>query len=148
MSCVFCAIVAGTAPASVVARAEVAIAFMDHRPWRAGHVLVAPHGHGQRLADVSAAERAVVFGLAVEVAAAVRASGLPCDDVNLLVNDGPAAGQTVPHLHVHVVPRVSGDLWRAATLVPRRIFPPVARARLDADAALVKARLQSVYAKT
>lgn len=139
MACVFCELVAGRVPASVVARRAEALAFMDHRPWRQGHVLVAPLAHGQRVADVP--EVAAVFALAVEVAAAVRASGLPCDDVNLLVNDGPAAGQTVAHLHVHVIPRVAGDLWRAVTLVPRRIWPPVPRARLDADAARIAAHL-------
>ena len=76
-----------------------------------------------------------------ELAGAVRASGLPCDDVNLLVNDGPAAGQTVAHAHVHVVPRVGGDLWRVATLLVGRVLPPAARARLDADAAAITAAL-------
>jgi diadenosine tetraphosphate (Ap4A) HIT family hydrolase len=148
--CVFCAIVDGRAPASVVARTDVALAFMDHRPFRPGHVLVAPRAHGQRLADVAPADVAAVFALATEIAAAVRASGLPCDDVNLFVNDGPAAGQTVAHLHVHVVPRVRGDLWRAAAILPRRVLPPVSRARLDDDAAKIAGGLarQSVYAKT
>lgn len=141
MACGFCAIVAGAAPASVVARTEVAIAFMDHRPWRPGHVLIAPCAHGALLAEVGAADRAAVFALAADVAAAVRASGLRCDDVNLIVNDGPAAGQTVAHLHVHVVPRARGDLWRAATLLPRRVLPPAARATLDAHAALIAAAL-------
>ena len=141
--CVFCAIVGGDEVASVVARRAAAMAFMDHRPWRPGHVLVVPRAHGQRVADVAPGQVAAVFALATEVAAAVRASGLPCDDVNLIVNDGPAAGQTVAHLHVHVVPRVRGDLWRAATIVPRRVLPPIARARLDADAARIAARLQS-----
>lgn len=139
--CGFCAIVAEQAPASVVARTAAALAFMDLRPWRPGHVLVVPRAHGQRLADLADAEVAAVFALATAVAAALRASGLACDDVNLLLNDGPAAGQTVAHLHVHVVPRVRGDLWRVATLVAGRVLPPAPRARLDADAARIAARL-------
>ena len=137
----FCAIVGGAEPASVVARTDAALAFMDLRPWRRGHVLCVPTVHGQRLGDVPTDAVAAVFALAARVTAAVRATGLPCDDVNLLVNDGPAAGQTVGHLHVHVVPRVRGDLWRALTVGPRRLLPPVARAALDADAARIAAAL-------
>lgn len=133
--CVFCAIVRDAAPASIVIRRPTAIAFMDLRPWRRGHVLCVPTRHGQRLGDLPPDDVAAVFALARDVTAAVRASGLPCDDVNLLVNDGPAAGQTVAHLHVHVVPRVRGDLWRALAIGPRRLLPPVPRAALDADAA-------------
>jgi histidine triad (HIT) family protein len=133
-ACVFCAIAAGTAPASVVTDDGVAMAFMDLRPWRRGHVLVVPRAHGARVGDLPATTIAAVFALATELVGAVRTSGLPCDDVNLIVNDGPAAGQTVAHLHVHVVPRVRGDLWRAATLVMSRALPPRRRAQLDADA--------------
>ena len=137
----FCAIARGAEPASVVARTAAALAFMDLRPWRRGHVLCVPTAHGQRLGDLPAEDVAAVFALARDVTAAVRASGLPCDDVNLLVNDGPAAGQTVFHLHVHVVPRVRGDLWRALVVGPRRLLPPVARATLDGDAARIAAAL-------
>lgn len=139
--CPFCAIVAGDAPASVVARDAEAVAFLDHRPWRRGHVLCVPRQHGARLGDLEPAAVAATFDLARRVTAAVRASGLPCDDVNLLVNDGPAAGQTVAHLHVHVVPRVRGDLWRALTIGARRLWPAVPRAALDADAARLAAAL-------
>lgn len=132
--CVFCAIVRDEAPASVVCRRPAAVAFMDIRPWRRGHVLCVPTRHGQRLGDLPPDDVAAVFALARDVTAAVRAAGLPCDDVNLLVNDGPAAGQTVAHLHVHVVPRVRGDLWRVLAIGPRRLLPPVPRAALDADA--------------
>ena len=132
--CVLCALVHDAAPASIVIRRAAAIAFMDIRPWRRGHVLCVPTRHGARLGDLPPEDVAAVFALARDVTAAVRASGLPCDDVNLLVNDGPAAGQTVAHLHVHVVPRLRGDLWRALAIGPRRLLPPVPRAALDADA--------------
>jgi diadenosine tetraphosphate (Ap4A) HIT family hydrolase len=133
-ACVFCAIAAGTAPASMVVDDGAVLAFMDLRPWRPGHLLVVPRAHGVRVGDLPAATTAAVFALATELVATLRASGLPCDDVNLLLNDGPAAGQTVAHLHVHVVPRVRGDLWRAATLAVRMALPPRPRAQLDADA--------------
>ena len=139
--CVFCAIAAGAAPASLIVDDGAVLAFMDLRPWRRGHLLVTPRAHGQRLANLPAATVTAMFALATELAGAVRGAGLPCDDVNLLVNDGPAAGQTVAHAHVHVVPRVGGDLWRVATLLVGRVLPPAARARLDADAAAITAAL-------
>jgi diadenosine tetraphosphate (Ap4A) HIT family hydrolase len=138
---VFCAIARGEAPASVAADRGDVLAFMDIRPWRRGHVLVAPREHGARLADLPAATVAAMFALARELVIAVRASGLPCHDVNLIVNDGPAAGQTVPHAHVHVVPRVRGDLWRMATLLIGRVLPPAPRAQLDADARAIRDRI-------
>lgn len=140
--CVFCAIAAGEAPASVVADEGDALAFMDLRPWRPGHLLVVPRAHGQRLGDLPAPAVTAMFALATELAGAVREAGLPCDDVNLLLNDGPAAGQTVAHAHVHVVPRVRRDLWRAAALLVGRALPPAPRARLDADARAIAAALE------
>ncbi len=139
--CRFCAIAAGDAPASVVVDDDRVLAFMDVRPWRRGHVLVVPRAHGQLLAELPAATVAAMFALATELVGAVRASGLPCDDVHLIVNDGPAAGQTVAHAHVHVVPRVRGDLWRAAALVVGRALPPTPRPQLDADARLIATAL-------
>jgi diadenosine tetraphosphate (Ap4A) HIT family hydrolase len=134
VSCVFCAIAAATARASVVLDAGDVLAFMDHRPWRRGHLLVIPRAHGARLADLPAATVAATFALASELVVAVRGAGLPCHDVNLIVNDGPAAGQTVAHVHVHVVPRVRGDLWRMAALMLGRVLPPAPRDGLDDDA--------------
>lgn len=139
--CVFCAISRGEAPASLVADRGEVIAFMDIRPWRRGHVLVVPRAHGQRLADLPAPTVAAMFALARELVVAVRGAGLPCHDVNLIVNDGPAAGQTVPHAHAHVVPRVRGDLWRMAALVVGRVLPPAPRAQLDDDARAIAAAL-------
>lgn len=141
MACVFCAIAAGEAPASVVTDHGEVLAFMDLRPWRRGHVLVVPRAHGQRLGDLPAPTVAAMFSLAAELVGAVRGCGLPCDDVHVILNDGPAAGQTVAHAHVHVVPRVRGDLWRAAALVLGRVLPPAPRGQLDADAREITAAL-------
>ena len=137
--CVFCAIAARTAPASVVLDDGEVLAFMDLRPWRRGHVLVVPRIHGRRLADLPPATVAATFARATELAAAVRTAGFKCEDVNLIVNDGPAAGQTVPHLHVHVVPRARADLWRLAALLIGRVLPPAPRAQLDEDARAIAA---------
>ena len=108
-NCVFCAIVSGAAPASVVHEDEHLIAFCDLMPVNRGHVLVVPKRHAADLAELPAATGALMFPLAQRLAARIRRSPLRCDGVNLVLADGRAAGQTVFHVHLHVIPRLVGD---------------------------------------
>jgi diadenosine tetraphosphate (Ap4A) HIT family hydrolase len=117
---VFCEIVAGRAPASVVLEDDRFIALLDILPMQPGHTLVIPRRHAVRL-DELGDEAAALFGFAARVGSLLR-GGLGCDDVNLILNDGPAANQTVPHAHVHVIPRRRGDLGR---LLGRLLLRPV-----------------------
>jgi diadenosine tetraphosphate (Ap4A) HIT family hydrolase len=107
--CIFCAIVNGRAPASVVHRDEIACAFMDIRPVTPRHRLVIPIGHAQSLADLPPATGGHLFQVGQRLAAALRRSGLRCEGVNLFMADGEAAGQEVFHVHLHVVPRFASD---------------------------------------
>ncbi len=107
--CVFCAIVAGQAPASVVYEDEQVLAFMDIRPVTSGHLLVIPRRHAADLAELDPETGGRIFQVAMGLAAAVRRSGVPCEGVNLYLADGVAAGQDVLHVHLHVVPRYRGD---------------------------------------
>jgi histidine triad (HIT) family protein len=107
--CVFCDILAGTLPASIVCQDEVCTAFMDIQPVNPGHLLVVPNDHAARLADLDPDIGAHVFIVAQRIAQALRDSGLRCEGVNLFVADGAAAGQEVFHVHLHVVPRFRGD---------------------------------------
>lgn len=107
----FCRIAAG-APASIVHRDDVVLAFMDTRPVNPGHVLVIPTRHYPSLADVPESVAARCFVVAQRVAAALRASGLRCEGVNLFLADGEAALQEVFHAHLHVFPRYRGDSFR------------------------------------
>ena len=106
-ACVFCEIVAGRSPASVVYRDESCIAFMDICPINAGHLLVIPIEHATYLSDLNPHVGGVLFGVAQRLSAAVRKSGLKVEGINLLVADGEAAGQEVFHVHLHVLPRFS-----------------------------------------
>ena len=102
MDCLFCRIVAGEIPADVVAETERTLAFRDISPQAPTHVLVVPRDHHADLAACSAADPSLavdVFAAAVEVA---RAEGLD-GGYRLLTNTGNDAGQTVHHLHVHVL---------------------------------------------
>ncbi|MBY6366421.1 HIT family protein [Rhodococcoides corynebacterioides] len=118
--CVFCDIVAGRAPATVVHETDTTLAFLDIRPVTTGHTLVIPKVHSSGLADLDPAVAGEVFRTGQLLARAVR-RGLDADGVNLVMNDGRAAFQTVFHSHLHVVPRHDGDRIRfVAGFVTRR----------------------------
>ena len=108
--CVFCAIVKGEAPASVVYRDDMVIAFMDIRPATPGHVLVVPLDHADSILDISdEAILARIFSVGRQVAAALPDSGVRLEGFNLFLANGAVAGQTVFHVHLHVLPRFVGD---------------------------------------
>lgn len=107
--CVFCRIVEGHAPASMVYRDSVCCAFMDIRPINVGHVLVIPLQHAAGLSDLPAAAGAHMFRIGQRIAAALRRSGHRCQGINLFLADGQVAGQEVFHVHLHVIPRYAGD---------------------------------------
>ncbi len=107
--CVFCRIVAGEAPATVVYSDDAVMAFLDIDPVTPGHVLVVPRDHLPTLADLGPDTGARMFEAARGLAAALRASGLRCEGVNLFYADGADAGQEVFHAHLHVFPRFAGD---------------------------------------
>lgn len=121
--CVFCAISAGRMPASVVWRDERAMVILDLFPLAEGHALVIPHVHAPRVNDLDDDLTAHLFSLAKRVIAAQRAVGLPAPACNLLVNDGKAANQHVPHVHLHVIPRRGRDLMRVLIRNWTRFLP-------------------------
>ena len=105
-ACVFCTIASGALPASMVVEAPDALAFLDARPVFKGHVLVVPRSHLTTLADVPASALGGFFALVQRVAVAVEA-GLGAGGTFVAMNN--RVSQSVPHLHVHVVPRTKGD---------------------------------------
>jgi histidine triad (HIT) family protein len=107
--CIFCALLAGRVPATFLHRDERCAAFMDLRPVNPGHILIIPIEHAPALKDVSPDDAAHMMRLAQRYAAAIRASGLKCEGVNLFLADGEAAMQEVFHTHLHVFPRYRGD---------------------------------------
>jgi len=107
--CIFCGIVAGNRPASVVYRDALALVFLDIRPVTPGHLLVVPLVHATGLGELDPEIAAHLMAVAQRLAAALRRSGLRCEGVNLFLADGEAAGQEVFHVHLHVFPRFRGD---------------------------------------
>jgi len=108
MSCPFCRIVAGELPAEVVYEDEHVLAFLDIYPMNPGHTLVVPKSHVERLSDLPDELCGPLFAAARKVAVAAI-SALGASGANVGLNDGRAAGQAIPHLHIHVVPRFPGD---------------------------------------
>jgi len=107
--CIFCRIFAGELPVSLIYRDKVCAAFMDIQPVNPGHFLVVPIEHRPYLADIDAETAGHLMGVAHRLAAALRASDVRCEGINLFLADGKAAMQEVFHVHLHVFPRYVGD---------------------------------------
>jgi histidine triad (HIT) family protein len=108
-TCIFCQIVSGKADASRIYQDDLVTAFMDIRPLVQGHVLIIPNVHCSSLADLNDSDGSRMFVIARRIAQAIRQSKLRSEGVNFFLADGAAAGQTVFHSHLHVIPRFRGD---------------------------------------
>ncbi|HYF59654.1 MAG TPA: HIT family protein, partial [Burkholderiaceae bacterium] len=106
--CVFCWIVARQLPASMVHEEEHALAFMDLGQVNPGHVLVAAKAHVENVYGLHAEQAAGIAGATLRVARAIRAAFAP-QGLSVYQANGKAAGQTVFHYHVHLVPRYEND---------------------------------------
>lgn len=139
---IFDRLIAGSLPASFVHQDEVCVAFMDIHPITRGHVLVVPRQSVVTLAELDSATQNHLWQVANRIALAQQ-KALGSRAQHFLVNDGKAASQTVPHVHLHVIPRYSRDtvstlaklLWHITTLtLPFRPESPAFRAELNATA--------------
>jgi len=119
--CPFCAI----DPSRVLLTSDVGIAFFDGFPVTEGHTLVAPREHVESLYQLSAENQSALWTLVAE-ARSVLADRYTPDGFNIAVNDGTAAGQTVGHAHIHVIPRRIGDSPDPKGGI-RKLFPEKAR---------------------
>ena len=106
--CIFCSIVDGDVPGRLVREKAGVTAFLDVNPLAPGHVLVIPNDHVERLQDVPDDEVEGLYRTIHDLVPAVE-SAVDADATNVAFNNGPAAGQEVPHLHCHVVPRFAED---------------------------------------
>lgn len=133
--CLFCEIVAGRVPATVVLDEPEAVAFLDHRPVFEGHCLLVPREHHDNLVAMPEDEVGTLFRAARRLARAVE-TGLGADGTFVAINN--TVSQSVPHLHVHVVPRHRGDGLRGF-FWPRRRYPD--DAAMEAVAQRIRAAL-------
>ncbi|WP_433728428.1 HIT family protein [Nocardia sp. CA-129566] len=119
---IFADIIAGRAEASRVFEDDDVVAFMDIRPMTPGHLLVVPKVAARSLAELDPAVGGKLFQVGQKLAGALRASEVGCDGVNFFLADGVSAGQEIFHVHLHVIPRTSGDGFglRGRPTSPRR----------------------------
>jgi len=106
--CVFCKMVAGEIATAKVYEDEAVLAFLDIGPISDGHTLVIPKQHCRRMHGCDPQVLSAVAARLGKIAGAVIAA-MGADSYNVLVNNGPAAGQVVEHLHFHIIPRKVGD---------------------------------------
>lgn len=109
--CIFCKIMAGELPATIVHEDERTVAFMDINPATRGHCLVVPRRHVRDLLEIGSEDLDAVMAVAQELAQ-LAMDRLDAAGVNLLNSCGRAAWQTVFHFHIHVIPRYEGDPLR------------------------------------
>lgn len=115
MDCIFCRIVAGDIPSHKIYEDDATLAFLDIAPASRGHALIVTKEHAADLFSISS-EAACAAVRATQTVARILQQQLQPDGLNVIQNNGAAAGQTVPHYHVHVIPRWTDDvavrLWR------------------------------------
>lgn len=132
--CVFCEIVAGRSPASVFYEDDLVLGLMTIGPVTEGHAMVMPKEHLPYLADLDEATGRHLWTVTQRSAAAIQASGVRCEGINLFLADGEAAFQEIFHLHMHVFPRYRGDPFKLVADWDQK--PP--RAELDRVAAQIR----------
>jgi histidine triad (HIT) family protein len=106
--CIFCKIADGAIPAAKVLETAEAVAFLDINPVNRGHTLLVPKAHHAHLSEVPEAVAAAIGSLLPRLCRAVSAA-TGADGLNVIVNNGQAAGQTIDHCHWHVIPRFADD---------------------------------------
>ena len=107
-NCIFCKIIAGEIPAKVIMQNEKAMALLDAFPLAAGHTLVIPKSHYIKVQQMSEQDAMAVFEIVWKIADAVE-TGSQVNATTIAIHNGSEAGQEVPHVHAHIVPRKKGD---------------------------------------
>lgn len=136
-ACIFCLIVAGQAPCHRVHEDERVVAFLDISPVSDGHLLVVPKAHSENLLDTDPASLGAVMSASRRLAHALKRA-MACDGIGVHQLNGAAAGQTVFHYHMHLIPRNHGD---PITFHGRRAGDPT---RLAEHARRIAAALRAV----
>jgi histidine triad (HIT) family protein len=101
--CIFCRIAAGEVPSTQVAQGDEWVAIRDIHPGAPVHVLVIPRRHVAGVADLGAADQALAGRLLLAASEVARKEGLAANGYRVVINQGTHGGQTVPHLHLHVL---------------------------------------------
>ncbi len=110
--CIFCQLVAGKSPASIFYEDDLLLGFMVLFPVTPGHSLIIPKQHAAFLTELDEDTGRHMWTITQRTAAAIRESGVQCEGINLFLADGEAAFQEIFHVHMHVIPRFTGDSFK------------------------------------
>jgi Diadenosine tetraphosphate (Ap4A) hydrolase and other HIT family hydrolases len=135
-NCIFCKIAAGSIPSRTLYEDERFRVILDINPASKGHAIILPKNHAANLYELSDEDASKIFVVAKKVATAMQ-KVLHCEGMNILQNNGELAGQTVFHLHVHLIPRYKDD-----TVTIKWIPGEEDAVKLDMIATEVKEELQ------
>ena len=108
MECLFCQIVKGKIPSEVIFENKRVLAFLDVNPCSNGHTVVIPKKHYEKLSQIPDKEVKNLFSVVVKLAEKIQKQ-MKASAFNIGINDGEFAGQVIPHVHVHIIPRYKGD---------------------------------------
>ncbi len=106
--CIFCRVVSGEIPARVLTQNELAVALLDAFPLAVGHSLVITRSHRPKVQDLTSKETVALFEMTRQIASAVEAA-MQVPSTTIAIHNGREAGQEIPHVHVHVIPRTRAD---------------------------------------
>lgn len=149
---IFDYLIAGKIPASFVHQDDVCVAFLDIRPISPGHTLVVPRQSVATMAELDGTTQARLWSVGMRIANAQQQS-LGSRAQHFLINDGAASNQSVPHVHLHVIPRYASDGWHRLRLLARNVallrVPPKEksgqRVELDRIARQIAAAMRAGY---
>ena len=139
--CIFCEISDGKSESSKVHEDDICLAFMDIQPVNPGHVLVVPKVHFRDLSDLPADIGAHLFQVAQRISLTMPTTQVKSEGIALFLAHGEAAGQEVFHVHLHIIPRFTGDEF-GFRFGPNYANLPQ-RSELDAVAAQIRRQLES-----
>jgi len=142
-NCVFCQILKGELPGSMIHEDDNIAVFVDLYPINEGHLLIIPKYHAPYMKDVDTVTLQHMMVMAAKLNAALRQSGYQCEGVNLIAADGAAANQEVLHFHLHVIPRFKGDGFEFKH-DNQRNFRRSERDRMNDIATTLKKQLQTI----
>lgn len=107
MDCIFCQILSGRIPSKRLSESRHCVAILDAFPLAAGHALVISKKHSPKVQGLDRAEVSDLFAMVQTIASRIESA--MSADAMITVHNGPDAGQVIPHVHVHVIPRTAGD---------------------------------------
>ncbi len=136
MDCIICQLVNEEIEVTKVYEDDLVLAVMDIQPINPGHLFISPKKHVEFISELDEELGTHIFKIAMKLADALRKSGLKCEGVNIYLSDGDVAGQEIPHVHLHVIPRIRGDGF--GLRFDESYFQLPKREELDQAAILIK----------